>query len=175
METTRLWLRQAKPTGLDTYLRIQTSEFVLRFNAMEPRTPDWAKSELERFQEDKNQLVLARKPDNQMIGMVTIHADDLRYGVDAFCLSYWLDEAHAQQGYMAEALGAVLPLLFLEREAEVASARVFSGNTASLRLLEKLGFQREGCLRKAVRGYQGIVHDDVLFSILREEWEQRQL
>ena len=37
--------------------------------------------------------------------------------------------------------------------------------------LEKLGFQREGVLRRAVKGYGGVVFDDVLFSLLREEWE----
>ncbi|MFQ7170835.1 MAG: GNAT family N-acetyltransferase [Thomasclavelia ramosa] len=46
---------------------------------------------------------------------------------------------------MYEALQAIIIKLF-EQEIDI-SARVFKENTASARLLEKLGFQYEGCLR----------------------------
>lgn len=46
---------------------------------------------------------------------------------------------------------------------------MFKENTASARLLEKLGCQYEGCLRMGVTGYQEIVHDDFFYSILKDE------
>ena len=67
---------------------------------------------------------------------------------------------------MTEALGAVVPYAFQTLGAPVLSARVFRENKASQRVLEKLGFTREGLLRRAVRCPGGQVHDDVPFSLL---------
>ena len=90
--------------------------------------------------------------------------------MDSLCLSYYLAQAHAGKGYMTEALEAVLAYLFRERKPDVISARALSVNAASIGLLEKLGFVREGCLRRGVRGYGDVLHDDVLFSILKEDF-----
>ena len=57
--------------------------------------------------------------------------------------------------------------------AEVVSARVFLDNKGSQRVLEKLGFTRNGVLRQAVKGREGTVYDDVAFSLLKEEFLQR--
>ena len=62
-----------------------------------------------------------------------------------------MGEAFAGQGLMTEALGAVVPYAFQTLGAPVLSARVFRENKASQRVLEKLGFTREGLLRRAVR------------------------
>ena len=72
---------------------------------------------------------------------------------------------------MKEALSACITALFRDDPAlELVSARVFRGNTASERLLLSLGFTYEGCLRRCVRDDRGLVHDDMQFSLLREEW-----
>ena len=71
---------------------------------------------------------------------------------------------------MTEARRSLLPYAFEVLQVEVVSARVFSGNRGSERVLEKLGFVKEGTLRRAVKGYGGIIYDDVVFSLLREEW-----
>ena len=100
--------------------------------------------------------------------------DSLRYQVESLSLEYFVGEAFAGQGLMTEALGAVVPYAFQTLGAPVLSARVFRENKASQRVLEKLGFTREGLLRRAVRCPGGQVHDDVPFSLLRQEWEASQ-
>ena len=39
-----------------------------------------------------------------------------------------------------------------------------------LPLLESLGFQRDGIVRRCVRGWKDTVFDDCLYSLLREEF-----
>ncbi len=68
---------------------------------------------------------------------------------------------------MSEALNVVIDYLF-DQGKEVISARAFVGNESSKRLLLKLGFVLEGCLRKAVKGYQGIIYDDLVFSLIKD-------
>ena len=94
--------------------------------------------------------------------------------LESLSLEYFVGEAFAGQGLMTEALGAVVPYAFQTLGAPVLSARVFRENKASQRVLEKLGFTREGLLRRAVRCPGGQVHDDVPFSLLRQEWEASQ-
>lgn len=49
-------------------------------------------------------------------------------------------------------------------------ARVFEHNDASIRVLEKLGFQQEGCLREHAY-IRGAYRDTYLFGLLADEWE----
>ena len=48
-------------------------------------------------------------------------------------------------------------------------ARVYKGNEASARVLEKAGYKLEGLLRQATLK-QGVPIDHYLYAILREEW-----
>ncbi|RYY97011.1 MAG: N-acetyltransferase [Chitinophagaceae bacterium] len=80
------------------------------------------------------------------------------------------DETRRGQGFMNEALGAVLAYGFREMGLHRAEAFVGPGNSPSLRLMERHGFVREGLLR----GHyftQGRREDSVVFGLLREEWE----
>ena len=73
---------------------------------------------------------------------------------------------------MTEAYKALISYLFMQKKADVVVARVFADNLASRRMMEKVGFVQEGILRHAVKGYKGKIFNDVLYSILRAEWEQ---
>lgn len=163
LETERLILRNGKQEDIHDFLRIRNSAFVLKYNAME------ICDEEQLFKEISDNFVLERKIDHKIIGFIGIEKDMLRYGVTSACISYYLDEKEAKHGYMSEALKSMLSYLF-EQDIEIVGARVFVGNDASVSLLKKLGFTHEGTLRHAVQGYGGIIYDDQLFSLLKEEW-----
>lgn len=75
---------------------------------------------------------------------------------------------------MTEALEAVLGFGFREVGLHRIQAVVMPGNVGSERLLEKLGFQREGILREYENwGDKGYV-DVTMFSLLRGEYERGQ-
>ncbi|GAB7126637.1 GNAT family protein [Silvimonas sp. JCM 19000] len=71
-------------------------------------------------------------------------------------------------GYMAEALRAALGWGWARMELNRVEAQIHPANAASIRLVEKLGFVREGLLRQA--GYwNGQYQDLVQFGLLRAE------
>ena len=70
---------------------------------------------------------------------------------------------------MTEALRAALQHGFEKMELNRIEAIVYPENTASLRLLERLGFQQEGLLCQSFR--QGDkYYDHLLLSLLQDEW-----
>ena len=119
------------------------------------------------FKEISQSLVLYEKELKKVIGIISIHRDDLRYGVKSMCLSYYLSETYTRQYYMSEALDRITNDLFT-LGCDVVTARVFADNKASIGLLKKLGFSHEGTLKHAVKGYKGIIYDDCLFAKLKE-------
>ena len=66
-------------------------------------------------------------------------------------LGYWIGEPHARRGYMTDALCALLPFAFEGLGLHRLSAAVLERNAASQRVLEKVGFVREGVARKYLR------------------------
>lgn len=83
-------------------------------------------------------------------------------------LGYWLAEPLWGRGIMTEAVRAVVRHGFTAFPLERIEAYAFSNNPASVRVLEKAGFTREGLLRRNVIKH-GQVLDSLVFSILREE------
>ena len=167
LSTERLLLTPPTAEDAPALTRIQNTDFVLRYNAMELWDEERMRGWIER--NAARQIVLRRREDSTPIGLVGLAEDSLRYGVDSVELNCYLAEDYARQGYMKEALSCILRRLF-EAGAERVAARAFAPNTASRRLLESLGFRQEGLLRRAVQGYGGVVFDDTLHSIDRETW-----
>ncbi|MCC8189284.1 MAG: GNAT family N-acetyltransferase [Planctomycetes bacterium] len=83
-------------------------------------------------------------------------------------LGYWLGEPYWGQGIASQAVALLCRHAFDELVLIRLQALVFSGNTASQRVLEKNGFRREGVLRRHVRK-NGVITDAVLFARLRCE------
>lgn len=170
LQTDRLILRKPEIRDVDDYLEFVNSEFVLRYNAMTPVTREKALAQFGTCPDDLSTVALELKESGKVIGMVYCGEDSLRYGVASKELSYFLREDAARQGYMKEALQALIAHFFETEGLTCVSARCFAPNAASQRLLESLGFHRDGVVRKCVKGYRDIVFDDCLYSLMREEF-----
>jgi RimJ/RimL family protein N-acetyltransferase len=84
-------------------------------------------------------------------------------------LGYWLSAATWGRGYATEATRAIVDLGFRELDLARIYAQVLVGNTASTRVLEKLGMTLEGTKRQHVRkGHR--LWDVVLYGLLLDEW-----
>ena len=82
-------------------------------------------------------------------------------------VGYWLAEAHWGRGIATEALRAVTAAALAEPDLWRLDATVFAWNTASMRVLEKCGYRREGLLvRGAIK--DGVAVDQILYAITRE-------
>ena len=83
-------------------------------------------------------------------------------------LSFWLKDSLAGQGYTTEAARAVVDHAFHHFELNRLCAYHMVRNPASGRILAKLGFRQEGCLRQRVRKW-GVYEDVLLWARLRDD------
>lgn len=93
---------------------------------------------------------------------------DAGEGVDARSahFGYWLAPAYWGRGIMTAACRATAQHLLDHSDLVRLEARVFAWNPASMRVLEKCGFEREGLLRRSV-WKDGQVIDAVLYARVR--------
>lgn len=173
LETSRLILRKPAITDTGDYLEFVNSEFIQRYNVMTPATEEKVEAEFANAKDDFSIIAMELKASKKVIGIIYTHEDSIRYGVASKELSYFLREEESRKGYMKEALHALIDHFFEAEQLSCIAARCFLPNTASQRLLESLGFLREGVVRMCVKGYQDIIFDDCLYSLMREDWAKR--
>lgn len=91
---------------------------------------------------------------------------NVRRGVTQSCtLGYWVGVAYANRGYMTASVKAVIPFVFDSLELHRLEAACLPNNTASMRLLERTGFVREGLARRYLR-INGVWQDHLLYALL---------
>jgi [ribosomal protein S5]-alanine N-acetyltransferase len=84
-------------------------------------------------------------------------------------IGYALAEAYWGRGYAAEAGRAIVDYVFGHFDCERLQGRVLEGNTASGRVLTKMGFTYEGTLRHS-QFHRGQFVDVHIHSLLKCEW-----
>ncbi|WLD57702.1 GNAT family N-acetyltransferase [Salinispirillum sp. LH 10-3-1] len=88
-------------------------------------------------------------------------------------LGYGLDQTMQGQGYMHEALQAVLTHAFTELKLHRVIANYMPRNHRSAAVLERLGFLREGLAQRYLK-INGQWEDHVLTSLIAEDWQRLQ-
>ncbi|MES2486632.1 MAG: GNAT family protein [Bacteroidota bacterium] len=78
-------------------------------------------------------------------------------------------DSFKQQGFMTEALSAVLDYGFNHMQLNRIEALIAPQNTPSLKLLERNGFIKEGQLRSHYY-IDGVFEDSVVYSLLKHEY-----
>ena len=107
---------------------------------------------------------------DRCLGLVTYHHGHIRN--KRVEIGYIIDPAHHKKGIATEAVSAMLDFCFGELGLHRAQAFMHPGNAASVALIEKLGFRREGLLRDHLR-VGDFWRDDVLYGLLGTEWGRR--
>jgi len=125
---------------------------------------------LRRYAEDQRSdlaypYFIFRNEDQKLVGGVTL--TNIRRGVaQAGSLGYWMGVAYARQGYMTAAVRALVPFAFSTLKLHRIEAACIPENAASVRLLEKTGFVREGYAREYLC-INGIWQDHLLYAQVR--------
>lgn len=105
------------------------------------------------------------RKDGALVGGVT--ASQVRRGVAQTCsLGYWMGARYAGAGHMSAAVRALAPFVFDTLKLRRVEAACLPHNTASIRLLEKTGFKREGYAREYLC-IDGRWQDHLLYALLR--------
>jgi len=85
-------------------------------------------------------------------------------------VGYWLGEKYWKQGITSEALEALIKFAFDRLKIRRLEATVSCQNKASVKLLEKFGFKREGLRRKVFRAKStGKLHDAYIYGLLKSD------
>lgn len=144
---------------------IYNNTFKIPFPYTEKHARDWIKktTELETIQGITNNWALCSKEEG-LIGGLGLHQT---YGADSHKdeIGYWLGKPYWNKGIMTEALKKFCEYCFEHRELSRIEALVFSHNHASMRVLEKVGFEKEGYLKKCYIK-QGRYVDSVLYALV---------
>ncbi len=110
-------------------------------------------------------LFLIRRADDSLLGAITL--DNIRRGpAQAGTLGYWIGEPHARQGYMREAIEAVVHYAFTELDLSRVEAACLPENKASRGVLERSGFKYEGVAQSYLQ-INGRWRNHVLYASLR--------
>jgi [ribosomal protein S5]-alanine N-acetyltransferase len=156
-------------------LRSESREFLV------PWEPSWATDELskgafrrrlKKYQRETRldsayAFFVFRTEDNALLGGCTL--SNVRRGVTQCCaLGYWVGERFARQGYMFDAVRALVPFIFKTLGLHRIEAACLPSNDPSRSLLAKVGFREEGLARRYLQ-INGEWQDHVLFALLADE------
>ena len=173
-ETKNLLLRRMHPADASALFKVLADEKVTEFYDDDAFTDiSQASDQIEAWENGfKNRSCIrwgiTRQDSGYLIGSCGL------YGFHAWyrraSIGYELARDHWRHGIMTEALGVMIDFGFGEMELNRLQALVMPGNSASIKMLEKLGFQNEGLLKEYHKwGSQGFV-DLCMFSLLRTAW-----
>jgi ribosomal-protein-alanine N-acetyltransferase len=176
LETPRLSLRVVAEPDLPALLEVNGNDEVTRFlpYATWGSLADgeaWLKRMTDmQASGPALQFVIAEKPGGVAIGTCLL----FRYEEASARaeLGYVLGRAHWGRGYMREALAGLLECAFTHLSLRRLEAEVDPRNVPSARLLQELGFQKEGLLRKRWV-LKGEARDVEAFGLLRDDWSNR--
>jgi ribosomal-protein-alanine N-acetyltransferase len=176
METQRLILRA---------LRMEDAEFVLK-EWGDPVVTFYMRDEepLKTLEQAREMLRPLQTPEKMPYFKwwgIELKAEGFLIGTCGFCkwdkrhhhaeTGYDLWPDYWGQGLMPEALSCLLRYGYEEMALHRIEATTHTENRRSQRVLEKLGFQREGLLREYYCR-DGLYNDQILYSLLRREWLQ---
>ena len=103
----------------------------------------------------------------ESVGWITLVVNNWDHGLGE--IGYSLTTSHQGRGLMPQALPLLLDEIFLNTSLQRVEARCAVGNDASARVLEAVGFRREGLLREYF-----VLHgervDNYLYAILRRDY-----
>ena len=177
IETERLTLRQPLLSDYRAWsgLRARSADFLV------PWEPSWAGDHLSRkgFTNRVSwaqralsagtavPLFLLRREDDVLLGAITL--DNIRRGpAQSGTLGYWIGAPHARQGYMREAITALVHHAFERLDISRIEAACLPENTASRGVLEKCGFKYEGVAQSYLQ-INGRWRTHVLYAALRPD------
>jgi RimJ/RimL family protein N-acetyltransferase len=128
----------------------------------------WVEEQSQRKLENDSFTWVIEDSSGRAVGAISTHSCNPRNGTFSYGVNIAREDR--RKGFAAEAIGLVLRYYFEELRYQKVTVQVYSYNEGSMELHEKLGFVREGTLRRMVYT-GGRYHDAHWYGLTREEWE----
>lgn len=175
LETERLVLREITLEDASFWLRNFSDPEVVELTAFEPPVDlDAAKDEITQYairlfeQGAGFRWGITVRPSRELIGTLGYHGW-VREGGSRARVGYELMREYRRRGIMTEAMRAILAYGFGSMKLNRVEVLTDPTNVRSIRLLERLGFHREGVLRENTC-FRGRFIDDAIYSLLARDW-----
>jgi len=167
----RAYLRAPEPGDCGEYIALsKRSEKFHRGLIKMSRTSEEFEGYLERCKNPANaNFLICRASDDAIAGMINL--SQIFYG--PFCnayLGYGLGVGFTGQGLMTEAITLILKHAFVDLKLHRVEANVQPENTASIAVLKRNGFKREGYSEKYLK-IGGRWRDHERWAMVKENWK----
>jgi RimJ/RimL family protein N-acetyltransferase len=171
IKTERLVIRRFSPNDWRDLFEYLSQESVVKFEPYEIFSEEKSKAEAVKRSRDENFWAVCLKETEKLIGNIYLSKQEFY----TWMLGYVFNSEYQGKGYATEAARAMLNELFLNYKARRVTAMCNPLNQPSWKLLERLGFRREGHLRQNIffkKDEDGfpIWSDTYEYGILRTEW-----
>lgn len=172
IKTSRLRIKILNMNDKETFFQYRSLPEIFQFQSWKPRSIyEVEEFILKNISTTPNKvgtwLQLAICLENgQMIGDIGVHFFD-EYQIE---IGYTLSPEYQGMGYALEAVEGIINYIFNTLRKHRITASVDPNNHASIKLLEKIGFRKEGHLIKSLY-MDNQWYDDCIYSILEEEWK----
>ena len=174
--------KKALETGSTIYIRLpnlQDCDEVIRLNRASIRfyrgliSPISTRQQFANYlsrcnQDDFQGLLVCQKKGHSIVGSINL-SQIFRGGFKSAYLGYQVGSPFAGQGYMTEAIQLVLRYAFDKMKLHRLEANIQPNNAASIALVKRAGFRKEGYSRKYLK-VGGRWRDHERWAIVAEDW-----
>lgn len=173
LRTARLTIRPLEKSDLSGLMSVNSDDEVTRYlpYASWRTTVDadawYGRIRTREANEELRQYVIVETETHTVVGACLVFNVQPTHGVAEF--GYVLGKSYWGKGYMQEAMRPFANALFDAFELHRLEAKLDPRNQASARLLERLGFTREGVLRENCIS-KGERTSSALYGVLKNEW-----
>lgn len=154
--TPRLRLRRFSMQDMSGFLLFAAdADTMLRAGSKPVSTPAEAESELRRAADDPYAFAITLRETGEVMGKIKYQRDYCRYNTDSISIGYELSRRYRHNGYMTEALRAMVQNAFEVMNVEVVAISHFVGNEPSRKVIERAGFIFEGVMPCGFKRFDG--------------------
>ena len=160
----RLQLRPLNDDDFSSWseVRLRNADWLLRW---EPLRPEYAPDAADQA------YPFGIFVSGQLVGEINLN-NVVRGALQSGTLGYWIDQAHAGNSYMSEAVVVMLSFAFDRLDLHRVEICIVPRNSNSKRVVEKIGLRFEGTAERYLQ-IAGVWEDHLRYAITSEEWTER--
>ncbi len=171
IQTDRLVIKDLEISNAADMYKYRSHDLIIKYQSFYPKNVEeviaFIKENTKHFNLEDNWHQVGIFNKAELIGDIGIHFVGPQ---NMQCeIGYTIDVKYQRKGYGKEAVCGVLDYLLLKLKKHRVIASLDPENSASIRLLESIGFRKEGLMQKSVF-VNNRWEDDLVYALLNDEW-----